>query len=766
MNSKKQVLFVGFFFVAILTVLFFITAKEFSQEYSDTETELNGISKILKIYNVNITLKAIRGLTQLSPEHEKSLKKDLFINEDILKKEINSINDKFIKDVYFSIVKKRKILNKFEIFGAYTKLIEILKHKRIDIASQSKLFLDTEKESYYLMSLFVIYIPDIAENVGQIRGLGTGLLTSKKNSNEMKLLLKLNVENFFKKIDNIKYYVSKLPPDAKNELNDKIDNILANFYNLNKSVNHILNDTAKIQPQEYFLKGSLLINKINILFIAIKDLIVKKLAKRKSEFYRKLFISIVIYILLLFFTMLFLYKYYLKLRKDLLQVEKKKREEEMIKVLRDEYMQQLSLQDTGYVSLNCIVDYFKCINASLYIFDSKNNKLYLCATYGIDVENLKQTLDMNENLISANIFEKNIKITDINQKVNVGNISLNSSKLLTITMMEFEKPVGVVQLWFDENFYNIDLDFLQRVVSLMASYINKTQRDEELKKQLALIDKHVLISRTDLEGNITEVSSAFCRLFGYSEEEFIGKNHRILKHPDTANELIKDLWQTITKGKIWEGEIKNKTKSGKYVWVHTVITPDKDLNGNVIGYTAIRADITDKKRVEALAITDGLTCLYNRRYFDDIFYRQIQIAKRNKSKLVFAILDIDHFKQFNDIYGHQAGDETLKQVAKTLQDTLRRPGDYVFRLGGEEFGLLFQIKNEKDGFEIVDTVRKNIEDLKMEHTGNSASPYVTVSIGFCIINPNDVADIKTIYKKTDDALYKAKEAGRNRIVKS
>ncbi len=126
-------------------------------------------------------------------------------------------------------------------------------------------------------------------------------------------------------------------------------------------------------------------------------------------------------------------------------------------------------------------------------------------------------------------------------------------------------------------------------------------------------------------------------------------------------------------------------------------------------------------------------------------------------------MDIDHFKQYNDTYGHQDGDTTLKLVANALKKTLNRPDDYTFRLGGEEFGLLYHITNEEDGLNIANQARQNIENLKIEHTGNSASSYVTISSGLYIIKSDDINSEDIIYKKSDEALYVAKQNGRNQV---
>ncbi len=176
--------------------------------------------------------------------------------------------------------------------------------------------------------------------------------------------------------------------------------------------------------------------------------------------------------------------------------------------------------------------------------------------------------------------------------------------------------------------------------------------------------------------------------------------------------------------------------------------------------------LKQKQKAEQMAIIDGLTGLYNRRYFDTVFQERIRINRRNKSFLCLVLIDIDHFKQYNDTYGHQEGDRALKLVAKSLQSTFNRPDDNIFRLGGEEFGLIYSVDNEEDALFIANKVKQNIENLNIEHTENSASQFVTISGGLFIINNNTDLDADIIYKKADDALYAAKHNGRNQILEA
>jgi len=289
------------------------------------------------------------------------------------------------------------------------------------------------------------------------------------------------------------------------------------------------------------------------------------------------------------------------------------------------------------------------------------------------------------------------------------------------------------------------------------------QNEKRILDYVDLVDKNVITSSTDINGRITYMSEAFCKISGYTREELIGKNHSILKHDDMDSEIYDDLWETITLNRTWHGEIKNKTKKGGFYWVDATIYPIFDHFGEKVGYTAIRIDITDKKRVEELLIIDALTGIYNRRYFNDSLPRAINMAKRDRKYFSFLILDIDHFKQYNDTYGHQEGDNALIQVAASLKKSLSRASDMCFRLGGEEFGVLFESLDPKEAYLFADKIRENVQDLKIEHKNNSASKYLTISIGLVTKSPSLELNSDEIYKEADDYLYKAKETGRNRV---
>ena len=276
----------------------------------------------------------------------------------------------------------------------------------------------------------------------------------------------------------------------------------------------------------------------------------------------------------------------------------------------------------------------------------------------------------------------------------------------------------------------------------------------------SLVDKNIITSVTDTKGIITSASEAFCEISGYTREELIGKPHNIVRHPDTPKIVFEEMWKTIQSGNIWKGEVKNRKKNGSFYWVSSTIEPIFSEDHDILGYTAIRYDITDKKMIETISITDPLTNIYNRRHFDEIFPKIINSARRKNELVCFLFMDIDHFKQYNDNYGHQEGDIVLKEFANCLKATLHRASDLAFRLGGEEFAVVYQADTKEKAVYFANLLRTNIEDLKIEHKYNSASPYVTASMGLICKN---ASEFDNFYKEADELLYEAKKSGRNQI---
>lgn len=167
-------------------------------------------------------------------------------------------------------------------------------------------------------------------------------------------------------------------------------------------------------------------------------------------------------------------------------------------------------------------------------------------------------------------------------------------------------------------------------------------------------------------------------------------------------------------------------------------------------------------QLEYQSQVDGLTGIHNRRFFDTNLKREFMRSRRNKSPLSIIICDLDFFKAYNDIFGHVAGDKCLQLTAETMTGLLKRPGDIVARIGGEEFGIILPDTSREGAITIAELTRAKIEDAKIPHTGNKVSKFVTISIGVCTYNGEEM-NMEDLYKLADKALYSAKQAGRNTI---
>jgi diguanylate cyclase len=167
--------------------------------------------------------------------------------------------------------------------------------------------------------------------------------------------------------------------------------------------------------------------------------------------------------------------------------------------------------------------------------------------------------------------------------------------------------------------------------------------------------------------------------------------------------------------------------------------------------------------LEQLSNMDGLTQVYNRRFFDSTLEREWKRAARNALPLSLIMFDIDNFKNYNDTYGHQVGDECLQKIAKLAQKLIQRPTDVLARYGGEEFVLILPETNEDSALEVAETIRKAIQSLAIPNIYSNVLPIVTISVGVACLKPNPDANQMLLIEKADQALYQAKSEGRNRV---
>lgn len=275
------------------------------------------------------------------------------------------------------------------------------------------------------------------------------------------------------------------------------------------------------------------------------------------------------------------------------------------------------------------------------------------------------------------------------------------------------------------------------------------------------VDAAAIFSETDLAGNITYVNEQFCAISGYSAQELLGQNHRILNSEQHPAEFFIDMWQSISRGQVWRGEICNRSKDGRLYWVESTIVPMFDAaNQRVEKYVSIRFDVSEKRTLmqtlQWRAERDELTGLPNRFLLSERLEQAIAAVQRYHGTLAVGMLDLDGFKLINDRYGHATGDRLLVAVADRLKQIMRGE-DTLARLGGDEFVLVLRVQDTE---ELESAMRRILSALSSAYTIDGIGIHISASIGVTLY-PNDNEDAETLLRHADQAMYKAKQRGRD-----
>ncbi|WP_018879035.1 diguanylate cyclase [Thioalkalivibrio sp. ALE9] len=298
-------------------------------------------------------------------------------------------------------------------------------------------------------------------------------------------------------------------------------------------------------------------------------------------------------------------------------------------------------------------------------------------------------------------------------------------------------------------------------VSVQQDITDERRRDDEIRllsTALEVSADPVLI--TDPEGTITYVNAAFEEQTGYSRNEALGQNPRILKSGQQDADFYREMWDTLKRGDAFRGEFVNRRRDGSLMHMEQSISPVTNAGGEVTHYVSIGKDVTDRVRMEdeirRLAHTDWLTGLANRLSLGDTLEAEMERSRRYGRPLSLIMFDIDRFKDFNDDYGHETGDEVLKRLAETVRGALRE-ADSLGRWGGEEFMVVVPETTGAGAEAMAEKLRKAVAAME-----TPCPISVAASFGVSEMRPGDTP--KTLARRVDEAMYQAKESGRNRVV--
>ncbi|WP_293268195.1 EAL domain-containing protein [Neptunomonas sp.] len=293
--------------------------------------------------------------------------------------------------------------------------------------------------------------------------------------------------------------------------------------------------------------------------------------------------------------------------------------------------------------------------------------------------------------------------------------------------------------------------------------INERKKAEEKLREAAAVFRSTSegVMITDTKGAILDVNDAFTKITGYSREEVIGQNSRILNSGQQDNQFYINMWNQLKKQGHWHGEIWNRSKDDAIYPEILTINSLKSEEGEVTGYVGVFSDISSLKatedRLSYLAHHDPLTDLPNRLLFRAQLIHSLAVAKRQECKIGVVFLDLDHFKNINDTLGHSVGDQLLFEAAQRMKAHVRE-GDTIGHISGDEFCLIIEgIKNTKDTAPLIEKLSRVFDESFIV---NDNILHISASIGVAIY-PDNSKDPDELLSFADAAMYEAKEDGRN-----
>jgi len=385
--------------------------------------------------------------------------------------------------------------------------------------------------------------------------------------------------------------------------------------------------------------------------------------------------------------------------------------------------------------------------------------LFLLISFGLIVVGVIGALNINamKKNIDAVYFGSLVPVTELNDILQTYHNSLASSIYLA-------KASQISPPELSSQIQNASF----KIIKLWDSYEHHFKRDEELHYveyvglEIDLINSYFhrlsiaaitgadmnKISLNTLEKRVSHIHNVIQKLISYEVKMAQYERKKFLDTYDASMAQLGFILSSIFIGVM-------------LISFYVFISIQKDQSRLEIATSRLKKV---NKKLENASYTDSLTSLYNRRYFNILYDREIKRAKREKSYITFMMLDIDFFKQYNDTYGHIEGDFALKSVAKVLTNVLKRPTDFVFRLGGEEFGVLLTHTDEISSAKLANDICSAIKASEIKHENSKVCEYLTLSIGVVCCIADDALNDQILLTRSDEMLYEAKKNGRDGYV--
>lgn len=631
-------------FIPFLLLLgaFSYTLLNLQSRISDTGKELEGMHDINLIQKSILITQQIRGLTNIKLHGGESVEEKIQTRrkefdatyEEIINDEHNSLFGikvvfEGMHDKLSSIILKSKgDVSPFDIFYAFSNLISDMMDTKWVIANRAHLLVDPEKDSFHLMKLYLEHIPEIIESIGQVRAISSALLvTGIKTERERAILLKhvTVLQNHYQALEREEGILKDASSKTWDELNQLDEEFESSFHLYLDQVNRISEyATSTSTPISLFKKGTDVISKADSFNRKVSTLLTLHLQeriKRLNTWFNFISLGIILSFILIPYFIIGFYRTnqraFLKLQeyRDL-ESEKHKRSmhfKEALLSLSKETFQSID------ISFNIITELAgKALDidrTSIWFYDS-GKRAISCQDVFIKERNVHESglrleskdypkyfdaINSNEPIIAddAQNHKFTSEFTDSYLK------PLQISSMLDVPIWHKGEVIGVIccehtgeaRCWLNE-----EEDFLISIAKTVGETMVASERfmiEREIQKlSQAVIQSHASVVITDPEGNIEYVNPTFTHVTGYSEDEAIGQNPRILKSGRHSEEFYEEMWKTIASGKTWKGEICNKNKDGGLYWESATISPIVNDKGEVVNFVAVKQDVTELRKAK------------------------------------------------------------------------------------------------------------------------------------------------------------------------
>ena len=667
-------------------------------------------------------------------------------------------------------------------FEAHTQLVSKLHLFSLTISDTYSLANQPHLDSYYLFNTALNQLMPAQELLGQVRALGTSILARKRVSEVQKLHLNTLLAQANASIEGLKRGL-KQSANYNDELKSSLLNtsylIVANLELINELVQDaIISDHFITEPKEFFdITTSTIDSSYNTLLQAIIPTAQKLTEKHIYSEEKVLYSSAILIAIALLAIMYFAMGILIAIIRNMKLISNT-----TLAFAEGDFSKRIELNAINEllplgISFNAMAETLETL-----IHDEKRDKARIKAIINSSQDALIQ-IDATDKIIGWSHQAQDVFGWSADEV-------MGESLHLLIIPLEFRKQhlqgishfltsgkgpiigkiIEISALHHDGHEFPIELT----VTPLEAdgkyefnAFVRDISERKKIEDGLQLSARvfnvtHEGIIITDERGIIIDVNPAFSHITGYSSDEVIGKNPNILSSGKQSPAFYTALWREVNNSGVWQGEVWNRKKDGQLYAESLTVSALKDDSGKTVHYVGLFSDITRHKeqqeKLSLMAHYDVLTQLPNRALFSDRFSQAIAHSKRSKTQLAICFIDLDDFKPINDNFGHDVGDQLLIKVANRIKARIREE-DTVSRQGGDEFALIIGDVNSVS--ECEHTLQRIHESLAEPYLIDELVLNITASIGITMY-PYDSADIDTLLRHADQAMYQSKQSGRNR----